>query len=51
MHNGFPKLSTTPGTVRRATPPTISHDNDSFYADVLEMSAGEIADLKARGVI
>jgi formyl-CoA transferase len=51
MQNVFPKLSKTPGTVRHAAPPTIGHDNDSVYADVLGMSAGEIADLKARGVI
>jgi crotonobetainyl-CoA:carnitine CoA-transferase CaiB-like acyl-CoA transferase len=51
MQNVFPKLSKTPGTVRRAAPPTIGHDNDSVYAEVLGMSAGEIADLKARGVI
>jgi formyl-CoA transferase len=51
MQNVFPKLSKTPGSVRRAAPPTIWHDNASVYTGVLGMSAGEIADLKARGVI
>ncbi|WP_353200917.1 CaiB/BaiF CoA-transferase family protein [Sandarakinorhabdus sp.] len=51
MQNVFPKLSKTPGAVRRAAPPTIGHDNYSVYGEVLGMSADEIADLKARGVI
>jgi formyl-CoA transferase len=34
----------------RAAPPRIGHDNDNVYTEVLGMSAGEIADLKARGV-
>ena len=51
MQNVFPKLSKTPGSVRRAAPAMIGQDNDSVYADVLGLSAAEIADLKARGVI
>ena len=51
MQNVVPKLSKTPGSVRRAAPPTIGHDNASVYTGVLGMSAGEIADLKARGII
>ena len=51
MQNVFPKLSKTPGSVRRAAPETIGQDNDSVYAEVLGMTASEIADLKARGVI
>jgi formyl-CoA transferase len=51
MQNVFPKLSKTPGSVRRAAPTSIGHDNDSVYAEVLGMSAAEIGDLKARGVI
>jgi crotonobetainyl-CoA:carnitine CoA-transferase CaiB-like acyl-CoA transferase len=37
--------------VRRAAPSSIGQDNDAVYGEVLGMSAGEIADLKARGVI
>ena len=51
MQNVFPKLSKTPGSVRRAAPATIGQDNDAVYGEVLGMSADAVADLKARGVI
>ncbi len=51
MQNVFPKLSKTPGSVRRAAPATIGQDNDQVYGDVLGMSAADVAALKARGVI
>jgi len=51
MQNVFPKLSKTPGSVRRAAPATIGQDNDQVYGDVLGLSADDVAELKARGVI
>jgi len=51
MQNVFPKLSKTPGTVRRSAPPTVGHDNNIIYAEVLGLGVNAIADLKARGVI
>jgi crotonobetainyl-CoA:carnitine CoA-transferase CaiB-like acyl-CoA transferase len=51
MQNVFPKLSKTPGGVRRAAPATIGQDNASVYADALGLSEAEIADLGKRGVI
>lgn len=51
MQNVFPKLSRTPGGVRRAAPATVGQDNEAVYADVLGMSAAEIEAMKARGVI
>jgi formyl-CoA transferase len=51
MQNVFPKLSKTPGSVRRAAPATIGQDNDQVYGDVLGLSADDVAELKARGII
>ncbi len=51
MQNVFPKLSKTPGGVRRAAPATVGQDNDQVYGDVLGMSGDEVAALTARGVI
>jgi formyl-CoA transferase len=51
MQNVFPKLSKTPGSVRRAAPATIGQDNDQVYGDVLGLSADDVAGLKARGII
>ncbi len=51
MQNVFPKLSRTPGSVRRTAPATIGQDNVQVYGDVLGMSEAEIADLATKGVI
>ena len=51
MQNVFPKLSKTPGGVRRAAPATVGQDNDQVYGEVLGMSGDEVAALTARGVI
>ena len=48
---GFPaQLSKTPIKARKATP-TIGEDNDFVYGEVLNLSPGEIAGLKERGII
>ena len=51
MQNVFPKLSKTPGSVRRAAPATVGQDNAAVYSDVLGMTAADIGDLETRGVI
>ena len=51
MQNVFPKLSATPGKVRRRAPETIGQDNDAVYGERLGLDATALADLKARGVI
>ena len=51
MQGVFPKLSRTPGSVRRHAPAKVGQDNDEVYAAVAGLSAEEIADLRARGVI
>ena len=48
---GFPaQLSKTPIKARKATP-TVGEDNDFVYGEVLNLSPGEIAGLKERGII
>lgn len=50
MQNVFPKLSLTPGRIDWPGPDVGQH-NEEVYSRVLGLSAGEIADLKANGVI
>ncbi|MEI6487149.1 MAG: CoA transferase [Sphingomonadales bacterium] len=51
MQNVFPKLSETPGSVRRRAPETIGQDNDDVYGELLGLDAAALADLKARNII
>jgi crotonobetainyl-CoA:carnitine CoA-transferase CaiB-like acyl-CoA transferase len=51
MQNVFPKLSKTPGGVRRAAPASVGQDNADVYGEALGLSGDAIADLKTRGVI
>lgn len=51
MQGVFPKLSDTPGTVRRAAPTAIGQDNDAIYGALLGMDAAERERLKAIGAI
>ncbi|MEQ9126166.1 MAG: CoA transferase, partial [Alphaproteobacteria bacterium] len=48
MHNIIPRLSGTPGAIRRATP-SLGQDTDAILAG-LGLSAEEIAALKADGI-
>ncbi len=51
MQNVFPKLSATPGNVRRRAPDSIGQDNDAVYGELLGLDAAALADLRARGII
>ena len=51
MQNVFPKLSKTPGAVRRAAPATVGADNAEVYGSVLGLSGDELARLAAAGTI
>jgi formyl-CoA transferase len=51
MQNVFPKLSATPGSVRRHAPESIGQDNGAVYGELLGLDADMLADLAARGII
>ena len=51
MQSVFPKLSATPGSVRRPAPSRVGQHNAEIYGDMLGMSSGEIDALTAQGVI
>ncbi|MCU0891679.1 MAG: CoA transferase [Sandarakinorhabdus sp.] len=51
MQNVFPKLSATPGTVRRRAPERIGQDNAAVYGELLGLDAAALAELQARGII
>ena len=50
MQGVFPKLSLTPGSVRRAAPATVGADNAEVFG-ALGLSAADLDGLAARGVI
>jgi len=51
MQNVFPKLSETPGGIRRHAPQTVGEHNEEIYREVLNLDADALADLAKRGVI
>lgn len=51
MQNVFPKLSATPGNVRSIAPQTVGQDNAEVYGSILGLTASDLADLQARGLI
>jgi crotonobetainyl-CoA:carnitine CoA-transferase CaiB-like acyl-CoA transferase len=50
MQNSFPKMSDTPGSIRRIAPQTVGADNDAVYG-ALGLSLDDLAALKAEGAI
>ena len=50
MQNAFPKLSLTPGSVRRPAPQTVGQDNADVYS-ALGLGQAELENLRAAGVI
>ena len=51
MQGAFPKLSATPSTIRRPAPAEVGQHNAEVYGELIGFGAGELADMKARGVI
>jgi crotonobetainyl-CoA:carnitine CoA-transferase CaiB-like acyl-CoA transferase len=51
MQNVFPKLSQTPGRVRRPAPDTVGQHSEEVLREVLGMDAAEISALRQEGVI
>jgi formyl-CoA transferase len=50
MQNAFPKLSLTPGAVRRPASQTVGQDNAEVFAE-LGVGAAELEALRAAGVV
>jgi formyl-CoA transferase len=51
MQNVMPRLSATPGAIRRHAPENIGQDNDAVYGGLLGLNAQALADLRQRGII
>ncbi|WP_439547510.1 CaiB/BaiF CoA transferase family protein [Sandarakinorhabdus sp.] len=51
MQNVMPRLSATPGAIRRHAPETIGQDNEEVYGSMLGLDADELAELQQRGII
>ena len=51
MQNAFPKLSSTPSSIRSPAPSIVGQHNGDVYGGLLGLTDFEIADLKAAGAI
>lgn len=51
MQNAFPKLSDTPGSVRRMASQIAGQDNEEVFRELLGIESEELEDLRSRGVV
>ncbi|HOZ26350.1 MAG TPA: CoA transferase, partial [Hyphomonadaceae bacterium] len=51
MPNVFPKLSRTPGDIRRPAPDAVGQHTDEVLSSVLGLSSAALAELRSEGVI
>ena len=51
MQGTFPRLSATPGSIRRPAPSIVGQHNAEVYGDLLGLGADDLAKLKAAGAI
>ena len=51
MQGTFPRLSATPGSIRRPAPSIVGQHNAEVYGDLLGLGAVDLAKLKAAGAI
>ena len=51
MQGTFPRLSATPGSIRRPAPSIVGQHNAEVYGDLLDLGADDLARLKAAGAI
>jgi formyl-CoA transferase len=51
MQNVLPRLSTTPGAIRRVASQAVGQDNAEVFAERLGLTPAELGALQAAGVI
>jgi formyl-CoA transferase len=51
MQNVFPRLSKTPGAVRRTASQVVGEDNAEVYGERLGLSAADLAALRTKGIV